>query len=195
MTNMSSSASGVLEHIYQEPQFGENWFSYSTIYKSVVELFPTGSKFVEVGCWKGKSAAFMAVEIANSGKDIEFYCVDHWLGGPDHQGWAVLPDLHRIWRSNMAPLTKYYTEMKKSSIEASQEFDNDSLEFVFIDASHEYEDVKADIEHWMPKVKEGGIIAGHDYDPGHPGVQQAVDELMEGKKFDYYEKCWIHKKL
>lgn len=182
-----------MEHIYKQEQFGENWFSYSTIYTSVVDLFPSGSKFVEVGCWKGKSASYMAVEIANSGKNIDFYCVDHWLGGPDHKGWDVLPNLYNIWKKNMEPLQDYFIEMKMSSIEASKQFDDASLDFVFVDASHEYEDVKLDIEHWMPKMKVGGIIAGHDYVRGCPGVRLAVDEYLSGKEFDVYKNCWIYK--
>lgn len=183
-----------IEHIYTQEQFGEDWFSYSTIYEFVVDIFPDGSKFVEVGCWKGKSSAFMAVEIANSGKKIDFYCVDHWLGGPDHKGWDILPKLYDIWTTNMKPLKDYFIEMKMSSIDASKKFDDQSLDFVFIDASHEYEDVKSDIEAWMPKVKVGGIIAGHDYEEYFPSVQKAVNELLSGKEFDVYQKCWIYKK-
>ena len=69
-----------MNHIYQEEQFGQNWFTYPRLYTEMVTKFPSGSKFVEVGSWKGKSSAYMAVEIANSRKDINFYCVDHWLG-------------------------------------------------------------------------------------------------------------------
>jgi hypothetical protein len=60
-----------MEHIYQQPQFGEDWFTYPEFYSQIVDRFSSGSKFVEVGSWKGKSSAYMAVEIANSGKDIE----------------------------------------------------------------------------------------------------------------------------
>ena len=172
-----------MEHIYKEEQFGEDWFTYPTVYESVVDIFPDGSKFVEVGCWKG-----------NSGKKIEFYCVDHWLGGPDHKGWNVLSKLYDIWKTNMEPVKDYFIEMKMSSIEASKKFDDESLDFVFIDASHEYEDVKSDIKAWMPKVKVGGIIAGHDYEEYFPTVQKAVNEVLAGKEFDVYQKCWIHKK-
>ena len=51
------------------------------------------------------------------------------------------------------------------------------FDFVFLDAMHTYEDVKADIERWWPRVRSGGVMAFHDY--GHhdfPGVKQAVDE-------------------
>ena len=109
-----------MEHIYNQEQFGENWFTYPTVYDSVVELFPSGSKFVEVGCWKGKSSAYMAVEIANSEKNIDFYCVDHWEGGPDHKNWDVLSELYTIWKTNMQPLEDYFIEMKMTSVEALQ---------------------------------------------------------------------------
>jgi cephalosporin hydroxylase len=50
---------------------------------------------------------------------------------------------------------------------------------VFLDADHEYDGIKADIAHWGPMVKRGGILAGHDYLlPNHPGVVQAVDEAF-----------------
>lgn len=49
--------------------------------------------------------------------------------------------------------------------------------FVYIDAAHDYESVAADIAAWWPRVLDGGILAGHDYDATHPGVVQAVDEF------------------
>jgi hypothetical protein len=53
------------------------------------------------------------------------------------------------------------------------------LDFVFIDADHSYEAVAADIDAWLPKIRAGGLISGHDY--GHsrfPGVKRAVDERL-----------------
>jgi hypothetical protein len=62
---------------------------------------------------------------------------------------------------------------------------------VFIDAAHDYDNVKADILAWYPKCK--GVIAGHDYFLTYPGVMNAVDELFENeviKKYEY-EGCWM----
>jgi hypothetical protein len=55
-----------------------------------------------------------------------------------------------------------------------------SVDLVFIDADHSYEGVKADIEAWLPKVKVGGWIGGHDYkSPRFPGVERAVHERFD----------------
>ena len=186
-----------MEHIGEIDNFGEGWFSYPNLYSAVVKRFPSGSRFVEVGCWKGKSAVYMCVEIANSNKDIEFFCVDTWEGSVEHEGMKELPKLYDIFIDNMRPVGKYYFPLKMTSLEAAEKFKDNSLDFVFIDASHEYEDVRDDILAWYPKVKPSGIIAGHDYYHEEydwfPGVKQAVNELLTG--FTPDEKCWIYNKL
>lgn len=188
-----STPCNIINHICQNPEFGEEWFSYPNLYKSVVEKFPSGSKFVEVGSWKGKSSAYMAVEIANSNKNIDFYCVDTWEGSIEHKNNTEISMLYDIFLSNMKPVESYYTPLKMKSLDAVSRFGDHSLDFVFIDGSHEYEDVKEDIKAWLPKVKPGGILAGHDYyiegTDWFPGVKQAVNEELSG--FETAEKCWI----
>jgi hypothetical protein len=56
------------------------WFDFANIYTDRVNSASNGAHFVELGAWKGKSAAYMAVEIANSGKKMQFDCVDIWNG-------------------------------------------------------------------------------------------------------------------
>jgi cephalosporin hydroxylase len=68
--------------------------------------------------------------------------------------------------------------MRLPSIEAAQRYQNGSLDFVFIDAAHDYENVRADILAWRPKVKVGGYLGGHDFILNYPGVIQAVHELV-----------------
>lgn len=185
-----------MNHIYQESQFGEDWFSYPNLYSNIVKKFPSESKFVEVGSWKGKSSAFMTVEIVNSNKKIDFYCVDTWEGSVEHQEMDELEKLYDIFLSNMKPVEPYYFPLKLKSLEAVTKFKDESLDFVFIDASHEYQDVKNDIAAWLPKVKIGGVLAGHDYYvDGHdwfPGVKQAVNESLSN--FETSENCFIYTK-
>lgn len=178
-----------MEHIYQQQQFGEDWFTYAGFYTEMVNRFPSGSKFVEVGSWKGKSASYMCVEIINSQKNIEFYCVDHFLGSSEHQTIAELPQLYDTFIANMSSLEGHYNTLKMPSADAASTFEDESLDFVFIDAAHEYENVKSDINAWLPKVKVGGILAGHDY--FHGPVKQAVeDSNLTDIRVDY--DSWIY---
>jgi GR25 family glycosyltransferase involved in LPS biosynthesis len=185
-----------MEHYWNNDLlFGENWFGYQNLYKNAVKDLKDNDIIVEVGAWKGRSSSFLAVEIANSKKDVSLYVVDTWEGSVEHKrdpNKYGLESLYKTFIHNMKPVEKYYVPLRTTSIEASEMFEDNSLSFVFIDASHEYEDVKEDIEKWLPKVKDGGIIAGHDYTDWHPGVKKAVNECLD--KFEVSEDCWIFKK-
>lgn len=181
----------MISHIYHRPEFGEDWFTYSKLYQDIVKSFPSGSTFVEIGTWKGKSTAFMCVEIANSGKQIDFYCIDTFEGSVEHQTNPELPHLYDIFKSNMKPVEGYYKELRMSSMEAVKKFENESVDFVFIDGSHEYEDIKDDINHWLPKVKKGGVLAGHDYyfppQPSSWGLRNSSNQNISLDIEDYHK--------
>jgi hypothetical protein len=185
-----------MEHIYHLSQFGENWFASLSkdLIKKAIELTPSGGKFVEIGSWKGKSSAFTVVEIINSGKNIQFDCIDTWRGSLEHQGYDCLDILFEIFQENMKPLVGYYNAIKMKSMEAVNLYEDNSLDFIFIDASHEYEDVKADIVSWMPKLKERGIIGGDDYNnTSFPGIKKAVEEVFN-QDFKCKDITWFYSK-
>lgn len=156
-----------MEHIYLNDNFGEKWFTYANFYSFIVKKFPSNSHFVEVGSWKGMSSAYMAVEIINSNKNIKFDCVDTWLGtvsdGHQQEHYVSSGKLYDLFIENMKPVEKYYTPIRLTSIEAAKLYKDKSLDFVFIDADHTYDAVKSDILSWLPKIKSGGVIGGHDY--------------------------------
>ena len=187
----------ILKHFYQEPQFGENWFTYPKLYSDMVKEFPSGSKFVEVGAWKGKSAAYMTVEIINAEKDIEFYVVDTWEGSSEHKDNPELQELFHIFTENMRLVDNYHIPMRMTSLEAATKFEDASLDFVFIDAAHEYEHVKEDLNAWYPKIKKGGILAGHDFYPDQPtwgGVHKAVTEVFGANYTHIDGDCYLIRK-
>lgn len=165
-----------MEHFFQNIQ---GWFNCEELYKEQVEKVQGHARFVEVGAWRGKSAAFMAVEIINSGKDIDFHVVDSFQGSKEHQDEAVIKEgtLQDEFFANLAPIKDYLFVWAMPSLQAVDNFADQSVDFVYIDASHEYEDVKDDIQAWLPKVKPGGLLAGDDYYI-YPGVKKAVDELL-----------------
>jgi hypothetical protein len=68
--------------------------------------------------------------------------------------------------------------MKERSVDAAEYFTDGYFDFVYIDADHSYESVLTDIRAWLPKVRDGGMIAGHDYVESQPGVKKAVHECF-----------------
>jgi hypothetical protein len=172
----------MMEHFFQGL---EGWFNFQPIYKHMVDSGKDGDHFVEVGAWKGKSTAFMAVEIMNSGKHIKFDVIDTWLGSDEHQMGKLWEDqdvinnqLFEVFNKNMRPVEGFYHAKRMPSLEAAALYDDNSLDFVLLDASHAYQDVKADIQAWLPKIKSGGILAGDDYQSDWPGVVDAVTEMI-----------------
>ena len=180
----------VMDHFWQDVP---GWFHAEGLYRRMVEEAKDGSLFVEVGSWKGASASFMGVEIANSGKTIDFWCVDTWAGSPEllSDPDVVAGTLQDVFLENTKPVAKYIHALKEESVKAASIFKDEVCDFVYIDADHSYEAVKADIEAWLPKVKVGGTLAGDDRTAG--GVAQAIAELLPNHKIDGDNWVWVKK--
>ena len=168
------------------------WFNYESVYKYVVRLFPAHAEFLEVGVYKGRSTAFLAVEIVNSGKKHELTSVDIFepskimaLGGESYSIDEFCENLAHIGD------LIFHDIVKAESIEAAKEFDNGTFDFVFIDAGHTYEEVLSDIQAWLPKMKDGGIISGHDYSANWPGIEKSVKEVF-GTDYTVIGNSWMH---
>lgn len=176
-----------MNHIIAD--FGEDWFDSPNVYKMLVENCRDDGKIVELGAWKGKSSAFLVVEAYNKSPKIEIHIVDTWGGNPFDGSQDQSTDLYNKFISNMSLLARPYQAHRMKTNEAVGLFKDESLDAVFIDADHSYEAVKLDIQNWMPKVRKGGILAGHDYNSAWMGVVRAVDEIFpEAKKI---ESCWV----
>jgi hypothetical protein len=166
---------------------GPMWFSGTKIYKSQVEKAFDGAVFLEIGAWKGRSAAFMAVEIINSGKSIEFYTIDHWLGS-NERAHHLDPDvmsgrLFDVFLKNIEPVQNHVRPLRGYSTDIAKTFPDRSLDFIYLDAGHTYEHVSADLAAWWPKLKPNGVIAGDDWCWGD-GVARAVTEFFEMQGLD-----------
>lgn len=172
----------------------QGWFNYASVYDLLIDQCSYGGVFVECGAWLGKSSAYL-VDKASS-KNIDVSIVDSWKGSINElQSSYVLAsttDVYDVFISNMG--NRKYRPIKALSCEASLYFDNESCDIVFIDMEHTYEAVKNDIELWLPKVKAGGYLAGHDYTNDWIGVIQAVDEKLGKHNIKIQDTCWIYKK-
>jgi predicted O-methyltransferase YrrM len=187
-----------MEHFFHEPQFGEDWFTFPRFYSDLVRILPDNSHIVELGSWKGKSSAYMAVEIINSGKKIKFDCVDTWLGSPNEELHKNDPfvkenQLYNLFLDNIKPVNHIINPIRMTTLEASQLYTYNSLDVVFIDACHDYECVKQDIISWLPKIKPGHILCGHDID--WTSVKKAVTEIFGNNFMNLTDQSvWVYNK-
>jgi hypothetical protein len=184
------------------------WFDYRGQYSQFAWELPSGSRFVEVGSWQGASICYLATEFKNRNKQAELFAVDTWKGSPVDEHRKLISDLggdevlYTTFLNHMKQggVDDMVKPMRMPSIEASAQFADESLDAVFIDASHFYKDVLDDIKHWYPKVKKGGKISGHDYVAGHKGsevgVIRAVNEFFAGKNLEIGQagRTWLHTK-
>ena len=141
---------------------------------------------VEVGCWAGRSTACLAVELYTNKSEFILHWVDHWQGcdEPYYEKDEVKQrNVFEEFKNNLKPVLEYITIHRSSSVEASKQFKDKSLELVCIDDGHDYESVKASIDAWWPKVKTGGWMIGDDHDEHYPDVVRAVQEKFGN---DYY---------
>lgn len=158
---------------------------FHDFYKRVFDKLPDGANIAEIGVFLGHSVAYMVSLAKEHGKDIEVFAIDTFEGSEEHKSKGITNFNDAFWYNmTFCRATPYITRVRADSISALDDDDvkNTDFDFVFIDAAHDYESVKADIAAWWPKVKPGGILAGHDYCEAWPGVKQAVDEAFPNRQ-------------
>lgn len=167
------------------------FFDFEEVYSRVADWARDGDVFVEIGSLLGRSACWLGERLLGLKKDVQLICVDEWPAvyqwGPQQETQIEAPFETFYANVRQSGLQQVIVPIRAKSVRAARLVRND-LAFVFIDAGHEYEDVRADIDAWLPKVKRSGIIAGHDYD--FPGVAKAVDERFSGGVLKV-GRCWV----
>jgi hypothetical protein len=123
----------------------------------------------KVGVEVGVDRAYFTKVLAKSG--LKIYGVDPWMdyGDYHHEGYPVPGSwqslLEKRYNESMKTLAPYpnVTIIRKKSMDALADFEDESLDFVYIDGHHDLKYVVEDILEWSRKVKKGGTICGHDY--------------------------------
>src|SRR5262245_46278110 len=174
----------------------DGWGEQSPIFEYVCEVIKPQT-IIEVGTWKGASALRMAALM----KQGTIVCVDTWLGSihcwndrtdPKVNPYFVYgyPQLYWRFLSNVVHHGKQalIVPFPATSSMAAQflKARGMSADAIYIDASHDYEDVTADLKAYWELLRPGGIMFGDDYDPYWPGVMTAVNEfaIMNGLRID-----------
>ena len=149
----------------------EGWLESTreTLYELFGELGFT--KGAEIGVRMARNSEEMFKRIPN----LHLLLIDPWgayLRVSDERQDAY----YKYALARMEPYKGNVTFMKMTSMDAVQYVNNDSLDFIYIDGRHDFDYVMADLVYWIPKVRKGGIVSGHDYYPFYQGgVIQAVE--------------------
>jgi predicted O-methyltransferase YrrM len=151
-----------------------NW-DVTELLRTLINLKPTAG--AEIGVYNGDSA----IDLMKFLVDCRIYLIDPWRHLPEEEypEAANYPDEVMEARYQLVTkLIKPYNAVtvRKRSCEAINDFEDNSLDFVYIDANHKYEAIKFDVENWHKKVRPGGIVSGHDFCWKHFGVIKAVSE-------------------
>lgn len=146
---------------------------------------------VEIGCYAGESTTIWCKNFN------KVYAVDPWLDGKgydpnDFASQRMSNSVEQQFDSRMYKFNNF-EKVKDFSYNIADQFENESLDFVYIDGEHTYSGVKKDIEMYLPKIKKGGFIGGHDYKPKWQGVMDAVNERFESPDKIFFDKSWIVK--
>ena len=187
-----------MEHFWRSI---EGYFTGPDFIAWAASQLPDNPTICEVGCWKGQSAACWAVELAHKIHSVPAIWLVDTFEEPGASAKEVL--------DRLGDYRSMFACQPGRSPGVAATFVDHQFDLVFIDADHSYEAVKADIAAWLPKVKPGGIIAGHDFkrfDKQNFGVIEAVTEAFD--RFEVFRgisdggdaqmrgqfwPCWAHR--
>jgi predicted O-methyltransferase YrrM len=159
----------------------------------LIDYIPNNLIMAEVGCYTGESTKMFL----ESGKITLLYAIDIWEDemnnfknyaarrGSDHDFSIVEKTFDESMKEfNVKKLKMYFSEALESL---------PTLDFIYIDANHDYEFVKDDITNALKKIKKDGLIAGHDYNNETPGVIKAVNEFFGKPDIIFSDSSWLVK--
>ncbi len=154
------------------------WFDWHDCIAQAVADARDGAHFVEVGVYCGKSTVFFAEEIRRSEKRIRLDSWDIFEGWHPWDPNVPVPTIDVV-RGHLGPELLQIANVRQGrSPDVAAQYEDRSLDFVWIDGGHHEEECAADILGWWPKLKLGGVMGGHDLTPKFGGVVAAVARLL-----------------
>ena len=186
------------------------WSGNSNVFKELIE-FKKPQIIVEVGTWKGQSALNMANIIKNLNLQTKIYCIDTWLGAEEFWTWLKdTPDRNLLFKNGYPQI--YYQFLSNVFHTKNQDiitpipttshigsiilkYYNIKPDLIYIDGSHDYNDVLSDLNDYYNILNNNGIIFGDDIP--WLSVKNAIDIFCKNNNINYEileNNFWIIKK-
>ena len=200
------------QNIYQDfqpmPLDITGWNGTSAVFSRLIEETKP-EVIIEVGTWKGQSAITIAKACKALGLNTKIYCIDTWLGATEF--WTFLrntperdlllkngyPQIYYQFLSNVvhSEVQDHIVPIPNTSDNGCRILDYHGIkaDLIYIDASHEYEDVKRDIIQYQRLLKLNGIMFGDDWSDWK-GVREAVDDVFGANIKIIDNNFWVWQK-
>ena len=207
----------MINNIYTDlellPEDLQGWNGTSSLFSDLI-LKIKPRIIVEVGTWKGQSAINMAKVVKDSTIDCKIFCIDTWLGSIEFiTTMKDTPERNLLYKNGYPQV--YYqflsnvihnecediiTPIPNTSVNGAKflKFNKISPDLIYLDASHEEEDVYNDLTHYFTLLKPSGTIFGDDFSENWPGLKSSVIKFAKENqlKLDVFENnYWILNKF
>jgi hypothetical protein len=132
---------------------------------------------VEVGVYRGRYSKMLC----KGNPDLRLTCVDAWKAYSGYRDFTIQSELDAVYLEAQMKLAPYGCKFVRAfSADAAKTFQDQSVSFVYIDGNHSYEGCSTDLFAWVPKIRRGGIISGHDYRHFRRSLNIRVVEAVQG---------------
>lgn len=163
--------------------------------QALATCLPFDTVMAEVGVYAGASTEIFLT----SGRVRTVVAIDAWQDYADADRMAARPFAWQDVRDTFDVLAERWNTVRPDSVltyphaspQAAGAFPDGWFDFIYLDACHTYAAVRADLAAWLPKIKAGGLIGGHDHIAAFPGVAQAVAELALGAPQTFTDGSWL----
>jgi len=155
--------------------------------QDLINNIPNKGTMIEIGTFTGESTVIFGDHFEN------VIGIDPMLQDYDEQDPTSKFNFNEVLEM-FNERTKSYDNIsliQKTSDDALKQLTGKTFDFIYIDGIHQYENVKRDIINYLPMVKKGGVIGGHDYGGPWTGVKQAVDEMFGEPDKVFQDTSWI----
>ena len=194
------------------PQNLAGWNGNRPIFKELIEKTkPT--TIIEVGSWLGLSAITMGKAVKELGLNTTIHCVDTWLGAIEF--WTTGKNTYDRDLKTVNGYPQVYYQFLSNVVHNNLEdvilpfpntsengyryfkYNNITAQMIYIDASHEEDDVYKDLNNYYELLENNGILFGDDYQKDWPGVINSVNRFAEEKNLPLEiisNNFWVLKK-
>ena len=144
---------------------------------------------IEIGSYAGESSELFAQNFNN------VICIDPYIDDYDVNditcAHAPMSEVRKVFEERISPYSNISLIPLLSDDAVNVLIEDKKFDFIYIDGMHTYEQIKKDITNYLPLIKEGGFIAGHDFHPVYQGIIDGVRELLGEPDAIFQDTSWI----